>query len=285
MVGESTGYAVLVLLIFFFSIEIEGVKDIAVSIPMAARILDTVTLHCNYDLEGEPLYTVKWYKGQNEFYRFIPKELPNTQIFPLPGINVDLSESTPNEIVLRDVQPEVTGRYTCEVSSDAPLFDTKMNSGYMYVVDIPIEDPVLAVEKDLLDIGEVILANCTAPPSFPATNISWYLNGKRITNNYLKQTEVTNEILTSIRKRFVTTSVLKFEVGDSTFEEGKAVLSCVASLFNIYRGEKKEIIEEAKPKPRPSSVLGPRGESSDCSRIHVPIARVLIFTLFFWKYR
>lgn len=53
--------------------------------------MDTVTLQCIYDLEGEPLYTVKWYKGPNEFYRYIPKELPNTQIFPVSGINVDVS--------------------------------------------------------------------------------------------------------------------------------------------------------------------------------------------------
>lgn len=45
-------------------------------------------------------------------------------------------------------------------------------------------------------------------------------------------------------------------------QNGKAVLSCVAKLFNLYRGERKETIEEAKPRPRPSSVLGPRNDSS-----------------------
>lgn len=58
---------------------------------MAARIMDTVTLQCKYDLEGDDLYTVKWYKGTKEFYRYIPKELPSTQVFPLPGIDVDVS--------------------------------------------------------------------------------------------------------------------------------------------------------------------------------------------------
>lgn len=68
-----------------------ALKDVSVTIPPAARIMDTVTLQCKYDLEGEPLYTVKWYKGGKEFYRYIPKELPNTQVFPLPGIDVDVS--------------------------------------------------------------------------------------------------------------------------------------------------------------------------------------------------
>ncbi|KAF0749884.1 Uncharacterized protein FWK35_00014991 [Aphis craccivora] len=31
----------------------------------------TTTLECNYDLEGEQLYSIKWYKDRNEFYRFL----------------------------------------------------------------------------------------------------------------------------------------------------------------------------------------------------------------------
>ncbi|KAL3278941.1 hypothetical protein HHI36_016459 [Cryptolaemus montrouzieri] len=112
----------------------EALRDVKVTIPQAARIMDTVTLQCRYDLEGEQLYTVKWYKGAKEFFRFIPKELPNTQVFPLPGIDVDLSKSNSNEVVLRHVQPDVTGRYKCEVSSDAPNFYTLMVSSYLYVI-------------------------------------------------------------------------------------------------------------------------------------------------------
>lgn len=69
----------------------DALKDVTATIPRAARIGDTVTLQCRYDLEGEPLYTVKWYKGKDEFFRYVPKEMPSTQIFPLPGINVDVS--------------------------------------------------------------------------------------------------------------------------------------------------------------------------------------------------
>ncbi|KYB28501.1 hypothetical protein TcasGA2_TC031360 [Tribolium castaneum] len=114
----------------------DALKDVSVTIPPAVKIMDTVTLQCRYDLQGEPLYTVKWYKGGQEFFRYIPKELPSTQVFPLPGINVDLSKSSPNEVVLRNVQPEVTGRYKCEVSSDAPNFYTFIVSGYMYVIGL-----------------------------------------------------------------------------------------------------------------------------------------------------
>lgn len=69
-----------------------GLRHVAVTVPLAVAPGDTVTLGCSYDLEGEPLYTVKWYKGSKEFFRYVPKELPHTRVFPLHGINVDVSK-------------------------------------------------------------------------------------------------------------------------------------------------------------------------------------------------
>lgn len=63
----------------------------SVTIPLAVKIGDTVTLQCDYDLEGDPLYTVKWYKGSREFFRYVPKEMPSTIEFLLAGINIDVS--------------------------------------------------------------------------------------------------------------------------------------------------------------------------------------------------
>ncbi|XP_050308678.1 uncharacterized protein LOC126745041 [Anthonomus grandis grandis] len=235
---------------------IYSLKDIEVFIPLAVRVRDTITLYCKFDLEGEPLYTVKWYKGRNEFFSFIPKELPSTRVFALPGLDVDLSKSTSNEVVLRNVQPEVTGKYRCEVSSDAPSFDTKSNGGSLYVIDPPLDDPWLSIDKNYVDIGDIISGNCTSLPSYPATNISWYLNGKRIQDSFTRISQVIPEFSSGYKKHYITISGIELHVMDSTFQNGKAVLSCVATIFNIYRGERKEMLEEAKPRPRPSSVLG-----------------------------
>lgn len=51
-------------------------------------------LECHYDLDGESLYSVKWYKDGNEFYRFVPRDTPPTQVFDLPGVTVDVSRNT-----------------------------------------------------------------------------------------------------------------------------------------------------------------------------------------------
>ena len=68
-----------------------GLRDVQVTVPVAVTPGDTVTLRCSYNLEGHPLYTVKWYKGRQEFFRYVPKELPHTSVFPVDGVQVDVS--------------------------------------------------------------------------------------------------------------------------------------------------------------------------------------------------
>jgi hypothetical protein len=51
-------------------------------------------LHCKYDLEGCPLYAVKWFRGRREIFRFEPERWPHAaKIFPLDKIRVDVSRS------------------------------------------------------------------------------------------------------------------------------------------------------------------------------------------------
>lgn len=65
-----------------------------VTIPLAVKTMDTVTLQCNFNLEKEPLYVVKWFfKGSKEFFRYIPKEMPPVQIFDVEGMQVDIDVS------------------------------------------------------------------------------------------------------------------------------------------------------------------------------------------------
>jgi len=59
--------------------------------PPAVRRGQHVVLRCMYDLDGAPLYSAKFYRGQLEFYRYTPGEFPNTKVFPFPGIHVDVS--------------------------------------------------------------------------------------------------------------------------------------------------------------------------------------------------
>lgn len=60
-------------------------------IPSHAVRNSNVRLECHFELDGETLYSVKWYKDGNEFYRYVPRDMPPAQVFPLPGVTVNVS--------------------------------------------------------------------------------------------------------------------------------------------------------------------------------------------------
>lgn len=68
-------------------------RDVELVAPSAVRAGGSLTLECLYDLESAPLYSIKFYLGDQEFYRYVPKESPPTRVFPLPGVQVDVSKS------------------------------------------------------------------------------------------------------------------------------------------------------------------------------------------------
>lgn len=77
---------------FFLSdLTVSGLGMVHVTIPNAIQSGRNVIMTCDYDLEDEMLYSVKWYKGRREFFRYTPKEIPSIKIFNIPGIRVDVS--------------------------------------------------------------------------------------------------------------------------------------------------------------------------------------------------
>lgn len=64
---------------------------VSVTIPNAIQSGRNAIMTCDYELENDDLYSVKWYKGKREFFRYTPKEIPSIKIFKLPGIRVDVS--------------------------------------------------------------------------------------------------------------------------------------------------------------------------------------------------
>lgn len=72
-----------------------GLRNVNVHIPSAVKRGDNALLICNYDIENDTLYAVKWYRGRREFYRYTPKEKPAWKIFTKTNeIDVVVSLST-----------------------------------------------------------------------------------------------------------------------------------------------------------------------------------------------
>jgi len=85
------------------------------------------------------LYTLQWYKGSDEFYRFIPGDSPAVQLFDVPGAHVDKQQSTASSVILLTLELSSSGKYRCEVSAEAPFFRTVSDSGYMRTVPLTVQ--------------------------------------------------------------------------------------------------------------------------------------------------
>ena len=68
-----------------------GIRLTKTILPSHALVGEDVILECEYDMEGDKLYSVKWYRNGKEFYRHIPTDIPPTGVFSQPGLIVDVS--------------------------------------------------------------------------------------------------------------------------------------------------------------------------------------------------
>lgn len=78
------------LIFRFFTVTL-ALKIIDVIVPRYAELKQQVELGCDFDVEHDKLYSVKWYKDDNEFYRFVPENEPTGQFFRQPGITLNVS--------------------------------------------------------------------------------------------------------------------------------------------------------------------------------------------------
>jgi hypothetical protein len=78
---------------YLLSAGTEGLRLVSLKVPQTADIFHPVTLSCDYDLEGGSLYSVKWYKDESEFFRYVPDYDPQSQAFHTPAVTLDVSNN------------------------------------------------------------------------------------------------------------------------------------------------------------------------------------------------
>ncbi|XP_015172614.1 PREDICTED: uncharacterized protein LOC107064439 [Polistes dominula] len=158
-------------------------------VPEAVQRGQEVILRCHYDLEKAPLYSVKWYRGRHEFYRYSPDQEPTTKIFNVTGIYIDAEKSNNNEVTLYNVDFALSGTFSCEVTADAPTFSTNSGMKNLTVVSLPEGKPFIVSDRERYDPGDTLRANCTLPPSRPTARLSFTLNNSPVEATSTNQEE------------------------------------------------------------------------------------------------
>lgn len=64
---------------------------VEVKVPQYKTCGSDATLACHYSLEGDTLYSLKWYKGDSQFYQYIPANKEPKTFFEIPDIEIDVS--------------------------------------------------------------------------------------------------------------------------------------------------------------------------------------------------
>lgn len=135
---------------------------------------------------------------------------------------IQVESSNSSRIVLQKVKPNISGKYSCEVSADFPSFHTQIASGELQVVgeyrcnywppnndiklikyvfnlchrthrclqsqlgftdtEFPEGDPTIADVKQYYSIGENLEANCTSNSSIPPARLEWWINDLPVYN-------------------------------------------------------------------------------------------------------
>ncbi|CAH4019989.1 uncharacterized protein LOC123707467 [Pieris brassicae] len=157
-------------------------RIVRVSVPTYRVRGQPAQLDCEYELGDDTLYSVKWYRDNEEFYRYLPKYDPPKHAYKLDGIKVDLSKSDDRHVVLHQVTLKSSGLYRCEVSAEAPSFASTAGEGRMDVIYLPREGPRITGNEQENRVGDSLFLNCTSGRSYPGAVLSWDIDGEKVTD-------------------------------------------------------------------------------------------------------
>ncbi|XP_063367788.1 uncharacterized protein LOC134656212 [Cydia amplana] len=156
-------------------------RVLGITVPPLKQRGESASLTCDYDLEGGKLYSVKWYRDTEEFYRYMPRLRPPQHAHRLDGVKVDLDKSSARRVHLRDLTLRSRGLYRCEVSEEAPSFYSAQAEGYMEVYYFPRESPYITGHERPYRLNEPLDVNCSSAKAFPAPDLQWLIDGQKVT--------------------------------------------------------------------------------------------------------
>jgi Immunoglobulin V-set domain len=81
---------------------------------------DDVNISCHYNLEEDRLGSIKWYKDNQLFMWYSPRDRVPIRGFPAVGVNMEEKLLRPYTIMLKNLGLDSAGEYSCEVAAEAP---------------------------------------------------------------------------------------------------------------------------------------------------------------------
>ncbi|XP_049525075.1 uncharacterized protein LOC119455991 [Dermacentor silvarum] len=248
----------------------EALRLVRLDMPGVVIRGEPLWLNCSFDLESDELYSVKWYKNNREFFRYLPNESPPGQAYKMSGVYVDVSRSSVGSLYMTETDLKTEGHYACEVSADAPSFQTVRSERELKVYGerpqhhhyhhlsvfiafllfrfffyLPLlhcsaaqKGPEIRGTKPHYRIGDVVNVTCYASATKPPAVLMWYINGEQIPPEY----ERMYPIFRDQDHLYHSSLGLTFTAEPQHFTYGTMKLKCTATVSGAYSLSNEEIV-------------------------------------------
>ncbi|XP_035705574.1 uncharacterized protein LOC110846895 [Folsomia candida] len=246
-----------------------GIRLENVTVPSVAIIGQSVGLECQYRLEDDKLYSLKWYKNDQEFFRYSPNSRPNIVTFQTHGVQVDNQElhNHPNRVTLRSLSLNSSGLFRCEVVSESPVFQTVFKERKLNVIIPPNPgNPHLSKFSPTIHMYEILTGNCTSYKSYPAANLTFYINERKWGSPNVTEYESVKEIDREGKEVWTSVIGLRVRVDNNFFNKGAIRIKCKASILGREWITSKNITHQNKNYQHPL-YSSARNQYSSASRI------------------
>lgn len=251
---------------------VSGVHITGISVPPTVMSGGAATLTCSYILEGrDRLYSLTWWKDSTMFYKYLPGSPRPKTVYDVPGITVDVASSNRHQVVLSHVDHRASGIMRCEVLTDSP-FEQVTRDANLTVVDPPSRGPSITGRREKYQIGDLLLLNCSAGHSYPATTLTWGINGEKAA---LHETVVQYPGHKDSQGCTASWSGLQMVLTHSHFRNGVLTLRCTASIAHVYRSSAQVVVPDPDYRPPYPPPLEGASTGGGARQYHHPAAACL----------
>ncbi|KAF2350626.1 Immunoglobulin-like domain [Trinorchestia longiramus] len=209
------------------------------------------------------IYSLKWYFGLEEFYRWTPAEANPVQVFSVDAFDVSVSESSRGTVRIRNLSRKATGVMRCEISEEAPSFHTDAKTARLEMVDLPDSPPMLSPLQPVYELHQMVQLNCTSLNSSPPASLAFFINNEPVNPAWVSHND-------SFRSRFVdgqplytSTRQLRFRLLPRLMgNDGRVLVKCTAEISGVY-WETHEV-ELPIDQPQRASIMEGRSSAGEC---------------------
>ncbi|XP_064078751.1 uncharacterized protein LOC135196139 [Macrobrachium nipponense] len=251
-------------------------------VPRYVALGKNATLECDYLVQKHAsLYSLKWYKGNSQFYQYIPTNANPFSVNSVEGLHQDQVVAGPEgrRVVILGIEAAASDTYRCEMVAEGPPFHTTQRSGNMTVAVVPNERPNLTGSREYYHLNDLIKLNCTAPFAKPPIALTWYINDHEAEPNNVNEID---RIINPAELESVS-SQLTLSVKRHHFKGSTMSIKCVGRLADLYQRSSQVIIREPSSQWFISSDLYHTSGCTDClSRRLLQHLLLLQFLLYSW---